>query len=203
MPTDLVLQPDADFWEVRPDPLFPRTRSGRLLPCPHCQKRRRQALAILGVVLGLIAGILTAWLSPPTMTAAQPVQHAQLASYTSPGNRMLNAAETKTGDWYGWGGVGPSSFDCSGLVYWAAGHVGERNWPRDTYSLIAAVASGRLSYTSHPQRGDLAFFGTGHVEFVTIWYHVTFGAHQSGTRVSWSHYDPRYWGPTFYLHINW
>jgi cell wall-associated NlpC family hydrolase len=133
-----------------------------------------------------------------------PVAHAALAASTeSLGGRILDKAETRTGDWYFYGAAGPSAFDCSGLVYWAAGRLGLRNFPRDTYGLIAAVFSGRLSYTSHPQRGDLAFFGTGHVEFVTVWYHDTFGAAHSGTRVGWHRYYPPGWAPTFYLHVNW
>lgn len=204
MAADLVLQRDVDFWEPQPDPLFPVSRSGKVKPCPHCQRRSRQRLVILGVILGLVAGILTAWLAPQNSNAApaQPAVRAELASYVSPGNRLLNAAESRTGDWYSYGATGPSLFDCSGLVYWAAGDIGLHNWPRDTFDLIAAVASGRLSYTSHPQRGDLAFFGTGHVEIVTIWYHTTFGAEQTGTRVGWHHWDG-WWHPTFYLHINW
>jgi hypothetical protein len=203
MAADLQLRPDLDFWEVRPDPMFPRSRSGRIKPCPHCQARRRAWLIGIIAALSILAGVVSAMLTRPA-PAYQSTTTAQLASYSSTvGNRMLNAAETKTGDWYSYGATGPSFFDCSGLVYWSAGHIGLKNWPRDTFSLIAAVASGRLSYTSHPQRGDLAFFGTGHVEFVTIWYHTTFGAHKSGTQVGWRSYDPRYYGPTFFLHINW
>jgi hypothetical protein len=29
------------------------------------------------------------------------------------------------------------------------------------------------------------FYGSGHVEINTTWYHQTFGAHDSGTRVGW------------------
>jgi cell wall-associated NlpC family hydrolase len=188
--------------------LFPRTRRGRLRPCPHCQKRRNRWLFALLCMLSLGLGVVTAWATTPApaYSSSEPaaVQHAVLASSAgSVGGRILDRAETKTGHWYSYGSAGPTYFDCSGLVYWAATSIGERNWPRDTYGLIHAVATGRLSYTSHPQRGDLAFFGTGHVELVTIWYHQTFGAHKSGTQVSWRKYDPRYYGPTFFLHINW
>ncbi len=168
----------------------------------HCAPRR---LPLGRLALAAMAGSFCFGLgsATPALAPAAPVIHAALtASTESLGGRMLDQAETRTGDWYAWGGTGPSVFDCSGLVYWSAGRIGLRNFPRDTFDLIAAVLSGRLSYTSHPQRGDLAFYGTGHVEFVTVWYHTTFGAQQSGTRVGWHRWGGS-WHPTFYLHVNW
>ena len=191
---------DLEIW-APPQYLFPRTRSGRLRPCPHCQRRRNAWLMGIIAVLSVLAGVAAAWLTRPPPAYSQP---AKLSGYSSTvGDRILDRAETKAGHWYSYGSAGPTYFDCSGLVAWAAGSIGEKNWPRDTFSLIAAVARGRLSYTSHPRRGDLAFFGTGHVELVTKWYHMTFGAHHSGTQVGWRGYDPRYYGPTFFLRINW
>lgn len=194
---------DLEFWNPQEDYLFPVSRSGRVKPCLHCHRRHQYMLMGLLAALSLIAGIVAAFLVHPAPAYSGSTSAQLTVSRESVGSRMLDAAETKTGDWYSYGAAGPSFFDCSGIVAWSAAHLGERSWPRDTFSLIAAVASGRLSYTSHPQRGDLAFYGTGHVEFVTIWYHVTFGAQQTGTRVGWHKYDPRYWGPTFFLHINW
>jgi cell wall-associated NlpC family hydrolase len=190
--------------------MFPRNRRGKLLPCPHCRRRRQRLGLALGLALAIVTGGTLGWVQQPASfparqaAASATVTPAVLtASTESIGARILDKAETRTGDWYSYGAAGPSYFDCSGLVYWAATAIGERNWPRDTYGLIGAVLSGRFAYTSHPQRGDLAFYGTGHVEFVTNWYHVTYGAHHSGTRVGWVHYDPRYYGPTFYLHPRW
>jgi hypothetical protein len=48
---------------------------------------------------------------------------------------------------------------------------------------------------SQARRGDLMFYGSGHVEINTIWYHQTFGAHHSGQRVGWRKWSP-WWHPT-------
>ena len=139
--------------------------------------------------------------------AAAAVSGAMLASVPSSadaatislGNRILNTAETRTGDWYAWGGAGPYSFDCSGLVYWAARANGVGNMPRTTYGMLStAVADGILRQTWNPQRGDLAFYGSGHVEFVTVWHDTTFGSQAPGTRVGWHEWNA-WWHPTMFF----
>ena len=188
---------DLEFWSPPADPLFPVSRSGRVRPCPHCQRRHRQALFVLLAVLSILAGVVAAWLTQPA-PAYQATQTATLsASYSTVGDAILNSAESKEGSWYSWAGAGPYVFDCSGLVVWAAARHGVY-LPHSTYLM---VSSPHLYRVYSPRRGDLAFFGTGHVEFVTIWYHTTFGAHHTGTRVGWSHYDPRYYGPTAFYRI--
>lgn len=115
------------------------------------------------------------------------------------GNAALNWAETQTGAWYHWGGVGPyyDGYDCSGLVYAAFEHIGI-DIPRDTYEMLA---SGHLRQVSTPRRGDLAFYGSGHVEFVTVWGPwVTFGAQDTGTQVGW-HHASVWWHPTMYFEV--
>jgi cell wall-associated NlpC family hydrolase len=155
--------------------------------------RARRALAVLAVLASSL-GIMIA-----ASAATTPAAHA--ATVQSPGSRLLDEAETRTGDWYSYGSDGPSYFDCSGLVYWSAGALGLPSWPRDTYDIAADIGT-RFEVTSHPVRGDLALWGSEsapyHVEFVTAWANTTFGAQQTGTRVGWHHntYDP----PSFYLH---
>ena len=206
MAADLALRPEVDFWETTPDPLFPVSRSGKVKPCPHCQKRHRQTLLILGVILGLVAGIITAWLAKPAPAYTTTSQTATLASYVSPGNRILDEAETRVNHEYVWGAAGPTYFDCSGLVYWAANAAGERNWPRDTFDIAREIGS-RFSLTSHPQRGDLAMWGSVgapyHVALVTIWSHTYFETQTPGWsgRVTW--HDDTWFRPSFFLHINW
>jgi len=103
----------------------------------------------------------------------------------------LKWAERQAGTWYAYGGTGPGGYDCSGLVLEAYLHAGFR-LPRTTGEMLA---SGRIYQipSAERQRGDLAFWGSYHVELVTG--HGTFGAQQTGTRVGWH----RLWGsPTFW-----
>jgi hypothetical protein len=104
----------------------------------------------------------------------------------------LKWAEGKAGCWYAYGGTScAQGYDCSGLVMSAFSHAGY-SLPRTTGEMLA---SGRIYRIAASQRrqGDLAFWGSCHVELVTL--HGTFGAQQSGTRVGWH----RLWGsPTFW-----
>jgi peptidoglycan DL-endopeptidase CwlO len=173
-------------------------------------RRNWLARTALVVLPAAAAGALTVagTQSSPAYQAHQTYQArttytatAQLTAATeSIGNRILNEAETRTGDWYLYGGAGPYVFDCSGLVYWASHQLGV-NMPRTTYGMLSqGVSSGLLYRVYNPQRGDLAFYGTGHVEFVTAWYHTTFGAQNAGTRVGWHTWNA-YWYPTMYYRI--
>lgn len=133
------------------------------------------------------------------VTAVRPAS----ASTSAPGWRMLTWAKANAaGHWYGWGGTGLSVYDCSGLVFRSALETGIRNMPRDTYSMLAAgVASGLLRRTYAPVAGDLAFYGSGHVEIVDRGHDVTFGAQQTGTRVG-DHAWNAWWKPTAYYHVS-
>jgi cell wall-associated NlpC family hydrolase len=66
--------------------------------------------------------------------------------------------------------------------------------PHSTYAMLSNPHLHRIPL-SQARRGDLMFYGSGHVEFNTIWYHQTFGAHDSGSRVGWIAWGP-YWYPT-------
>jgi len=171
----------------------------------HAAPRRagRPWLVVLTVVLVVVAlgtalllGMVTGSPPPPA-----PARATLAASTETLGERILDKAETRTGDWYVYGGAGPSVFDCSGLVYWAATQLGLRNFPRDTYEM---EHSSRLEYIplSQARRGDLMFYGSGHVEMDTIWYHQTFGAQTWGTRVGWHRWGS-YWQPTFAMRVRW
>ncbi len=119
------------------------------------------------------------------------------ASVRSQSYSALKWAEGKAGCWYAWGGTScAQGFDCSGLVMSAFSHVGY-GLPRTTEEMLA---SGRIYQIAASQRrqGDLAFFGTGHVELVTR--HGTFGALDTGSRVGW-HAITSYWHPTSYWRI--
>jgi cell wall-associated NlpC family hydrolase len=99
---------------------------------------------------------------------------------------------------YVYGGDTPSGFDCSGLIYWASQQLGITGMPRDTYAMLGqGVSNGTLVPTSNPQTGDLAFFGSGHVE-IYIKSGQTFGAQQPGTNVGFHSYGYGYVPTAFY-----
>jgi len=107
-------------------------------------------------------------------------------------------AKAQAGKPYIYGGTGLNGYDCSGLVYAAYKRAGF-TLPRTTLGMLS---SSRLGRTGSPRGGELAFFGTGHVEFVTWERHVTYGALHSGTSLWWHRwYSGSSWHPTVYLYV--
>jgi len=108
--------------------------------------------------------------------------------------RAYRWALTQTGHPYVWGGTGPG-YDCSGLVMMAYRHAGV-HLPRTTVEMLASPLLVRVR---HPRKGDLAFYGSGHVELFVRWGY-TFGAHDYGTTVGQIHYG---WGwvPTAFYRV--
>jgi cell wall-associated NlpC family hydrolase len=142
---------------------------------------RRGALAALSALL--VAGVLVPLASSPASAATKPRLVA------------LRWAESQAGKWYCFGGTG-GCFDCSGLVMSAYRHAGI-SIPRTTYGMLASPRLHRIA-ASQRQRGDLAFYGSGHVELVTA--RGTFGAAAPGTQVGW-HHPSGWWHPTMYFRV--
>lgn len=72
-----------------------------------------------------------------------------------------NIAMGKLGSPYVWGGSGPSTFDCSGLVMWSFAQAGRSGLPHSTYSLVNMGVNVPLDQL---QVGDLVFPShNGHV----------------------------------------
>jgi cell wall-associated NlpC family hydrolase len=105
-------------------------------------------------------------------------------------------ARDQHGKPYCWGGTG-GCFDCSGLVMASYKHV-HLSFGRDTFDMLASGALVPVS-ARHARKGDLAFFGTGHVELVAR-PGFTYGALHSGAPVSW-HRINRWFHPTMYFHV--
>jgi cell wall-associated NlpC family hydrolase len=107
-------------------------------------------------------------------------------------------AYTQRGKPYIYGGTGPYGYDCSGLVMEAYEHAGVY-LPRTTYEMLAD--SRQLVFTNHPVKGDLAFYGSGHVELYDV-PGFTFGAHATGQAIGAIEYG---WGwvPTAYMRLRW
>ncbi|MHB1594999.1 MAG: C40 family peptidase [Streptosporangiaceae bacterium] len=103
-------------------------------------------------------------------------------------------AAAQVGHPYKWGGTGPG-FDCSGLVMMAYRHAG-LDLPRTTSAMLSSPLLVRVV---HPRMGDLAFYGSGHVELFRRWGY-TFGAHDSDLPVGLIHYGWG-WRPTAYYRV--
>jgi cell wall-associated NlpC family hydrolase len=103
-------------------------------------------------------------------------------------------ALSQAGHPYEFGGTGPG-YDCSGLVMMAYRHAGIR-LPRTTYGMLASPLLVRVR---HPHRGDLAFYGSGHVELFRKWGY-TFGAHDYGSPISLMRYGWG-WTPTAFYRV--
>ena len=111
--------------------------------------------------------------------------------------RVWRFAFRQRGKPYIWGGTGPGGFDCSGLVYAAYRAAGI--WlPRTTYEMLGSWRLVRIPKWK-ARRGDLAFFGSGHVELYE-WGRWTFGAQDFGTRIGF-HEMNVWWHPTMYFRV--
>jgi len=159
-------------------------------------RRRRFAAAVALAAAALVPGAAVITAAAPAAQAS--VSAAVTSSYggSRAGNAALNWAERHAaGCWYSYGGSSCSpGYDCSGLVMEAFGH-GAGIWlPHSTYAM---PANRHLHWIplSQARRGDLMFYGSGHVEINTVWYHKTFGAHDWGQRVGWATWGP-WWHPT-------
>ena len=168
-------------------------------------RKVRSMSAVAAVPVGMAAAF--ALQAPAASAATAAISHrAGVARLTADGQsqvlrhrlprrvRAYRWAARRAGQPYVYGGTGPG-FDCSGLVMQAYRHVGI--WlPRTTTGMLA---SRKLVRVRHPRMGDLAFYGTGHVELFRRWGY-TFGAHNYGSRVSLVHYGYG-WRPTAFYRV--
>jgi hypothetical protein len=143
---------------------------------------------IVILVTALLVAALFAILGSPAQASTHPRRYW-----------ALKWAESKAGCWYSWGGSSCSpGFDCSGIVMSAYAHEGI-SLPHSTYSMLSSWHLYRIPADKR-QQGDLAFYGTGHVELVTR--SGTFGALDAGSQVGW-HKPSAYWHPSAYYRVRW
>jgi peptidoglycan DL-endopeptidase CwlO len=162
---------------------------------------RRYRKQLLSLTVAAIAAALTFLTAGPAVAA--PVRSlsraeapARSAAAVLPARlRAFDWARTQYGKPYIYGGTGPVGYDCSGLVMEAYLHAGIA-LPRTTYEMLS---SPDLVRVAHPAKGDLAFYGPGHVELYARggW---TFGAHASGQIIGWIKFGP-WWHPTAYYRV--
>ena len=147
----------------------------------------RRVLQAAVLVLATFLFLIPLVPSPARAASMSPMQREQSA---------YSWALTQAGKPYAWGGTGPYGYDCSGIVFAAYLRAGV-TLPRSTYDMIN---SGRLVRTWQPAAGDLAFFGSGHVEFVTRGHNRTYGALHAGT-VLGVHPWSGWWHPTAFFRL--
>jgi cell wall-associated NlpC family hydrolase len=186
----------------------------RQKPGRERQARARRSLRAIAAAV-VPTGIAAAFASVTPTASASPDVHVQRGTTTTQSAatrtqvsarlaasrhhlaRRLRAyywAAHQAGHPYVWGGTGPG-FDCSGLVMMAYRHVGVY-LPRTTYAMLASPLLVRVA---HPRMGDLAFYGSGHVELFRKWG-WTFGAHNFGSPVGLIHYGGS-WVPTAFYRV--
>jgi cell wall-associated NlpC family hydrolase len=148
----------------------------------------------------LVVAVLAVAALALTLTRPAPARAATAAAAAASSQLRLNAwhyAVRQHGKPYIWGGTGPYGFDCSGLVYASYRSRGVK-LPRTTYGMLGSWYLVRIS-KSQVRRGDLAFFGSGHVELYDRggW---TYGAAEPGTRIGY-HRMSSFWHPTMYFRV--
>ena len=170
----------------RPDlHLVPRRH--QLAGVGHAILARRVTRRVLGAGAALVLS-LSVLFAVGGPSASASVTYAQRVA-------ALHWAESQVGKPYVYGGTGPYGYDCSGLVY-AAFHRYGLTLPRTTYGMLG---SWHLYRVWSPAGGDLAFYGSGHVEIVAL-PGVTFGALHSGTTLGYHRWNA-YWYPTAYYRV--
>lgn len=139
------------------------------------QSRRRTPRALAVAVLtaaALAAGGAPALAQPaynaPAVAAAEsgPERIHQAPSSTD-AEEAISAAESQKGKPYAWGGTGPNSFDCSGLVQYSFKQAGV-SLPRVAQD---QVNSGTRVTYANAERGDILYWtdGGGYAYHVAIY----------------------------------
>ena len=113
-----------------------------------------------GEVIALGGGAsatLTAATSAPTPSSAPAPAAPAAPAASSAGQEAAQVAQAQIGKPYQWGGSGPGSYDCSGLVMYAWAHAGV-SLPH--YSVTQYQDTTRIN-ESQLRPGDLVFYNTG------------------------------------------
>ena len=96
--------------------------------------------------------------------AAVAVPASASTDVPNTGARVARIALNQRGDQYVFGGIGPSRFDCSGLVLYAYRKAGVGSKIGGGHSARGMYLWGRshgLTSRSHPRVGDVVIYGRG------------------------------------------
>jgi cell wall-associated NlpC family hydrolase len=141
----------------------------------------------------LLAPLLSILIAVPASAAT-----ASPARYETKLEFAYHWALTQRGKPYVWGGTGPGGYDCSGLVYAAYKKVGI-TLPRTTFGMLDSRAIHWIP-AREALKGDLAFYGSGHVEMAVVAGSQTYGAATAGTFLDYHRTWPD-WKPTAYYRV--
>jgi cell wall-associated NlpC family hydrolase len=148
---------------------------------PVPARRRLRKLAVRALLAPAVVGAVTTGLSGTA--------HAATARQLQIGRHAVSLALKERGKPYVWGGAGPNSFDCSGLVMYVFDKLGIR-LPHNAelqYRDSHHTGSGLVKRWSWVQPGYLIFFGsnTGDIYHVGIYvgHHEMVDAPAPGQRV--------------------
>ncbi|QYC40560.1 Murein DD-endopeptidase MepH precursor [Nonomuraea coxensis DSM 45129] len=138
------------------------TAGGAILHAPTAQAATTSDAAITSATT--VQTITTSSKSAKTAKAVKTARSAKarkVARQQAKAHRAVAVAKNQIGDPYRYGGTGPGSFDCSGLVQYAWKKAGVR-LPRVASSQFARTRT-KVSWKKL-KPGDLMFFsGLGHV----------------------------------------
>lgn len=116
-------------------------------------RKRPRRMTFGAISLSAMAAVTVLGLVPagPAVAEEQVKQASDVASAAA------EHAKKQVGKPYRYGGTGPGSFDCSGLVQWSYKKAG-KSLSRTTYSQIA---EGKAAKRSNLRKGDLVFLLPG------------------------------------------
>lgn len=128
--------------------------------------RRLVAGAVLALSpLLVVAPVVPAAAAPTPSTAvsSSSATHRQIVHQLR--KQVVNVAKSKINAKYVWGGSGPDSFDCSGLVMWVYATVTGTQLPHYSGGQmdVTRPVKGRL------RKGDLLFYGPDGSQHVALY----------------------------------
>jgi peptidoglycan DL-endopeptidase CwlO len=115
---------------------------------------RLRALGFAAIAAGSILTV-----AAPTVAAAGPTTVRSTAAV-----RVVRIAEAQRGKRYAYGAIGPSAFDCSGLVRFSYAQAGVNSRLGGGHSGTAMLSWARAHHLfskSNPQVGDVVVYGGG------------------------------------------
>ncbi|MEZ4358391.1 MAG: peptidoglycan-binding protein [Eubacteriales bacterium] len=108
------------------------------------------------------AKTMTALFSGSAKKASSGSSSSAASADTSKVNQLISIAKSKLNCRYVWGAKGPSTFDCSGYVYWCLNQIGLRQGYLTSYGWRSVSKYPKITSFSSIKAGDIIVFN-GHV----------------------------------------